>query len=183
LSALRAEQSQLVNTPEEKAERPEGDRKRESWTERNERMKTEEPEKYAEMQARREEFKAKMEQRSIDRKEFLSEVNIANMSTEQQENHARLVELTEKIDATMKLMMSGEADNSRDLRHEMFESFGELGELYTNERQYLLTETAAAVGYEGDEAALFTAHIEDIIENTSMKPPMMGGRGGRGGDK
>jgi len=187
VDALNAELAALRKKPEvqevalaENKERPEGDRKRESWTERSERMKKEEPEKYAEMQQRREDFKKKMEQRSLDRREFLAEIEVGNMSPEQQANHARLVELTDKIDATMKLMMSGQAENSHDLRHEMFESFGELGDLYTNERQYLLDQTAAAVGYEGDSAALFTEHIQDIIENTTMQHPMGGGRGGRG---
>jgi hypothetical protein len=158
------------------------DRKRESWNDRMERMKTEEPEKYAEMQQRREEFKERMTQRSNDRREFLASIKPDNMNDEQLANHARLVELTDKIDATMKLMMSGEVENTHDLRHEMYESFGEMGDLYASERQYLLEETAAAVGYKGDEAALFTAHISDIIENTTMQHPMMGGgRGGRGG--
>ncbi len=189
VEALNGELAALRKKPEAEAvelaesqEKPDEERRRESWTERNERMKTEEPEKYAEMQQRREDFKKKMEQRSNDRRSFLAEIDVANMSPEQQANHTRLVELTDKIDAAMKQMMSGEAENSHDLRREMFESFGELGELYTSERQYLLEETAAAVGYKGDAATLFTEHLQDIIENTTMQPPMMGGRGARGGD-
>jgi len=181
LAALRKKPAALAEAAVTGEERPAEERRRESWTERNERMKSEEPEKYAEMQQRREEFKTKMEQRSHDRRSFLAEIDVANMSPEQQANHTRLIELTDKIDAAMKQMMSGEAENSHEVRREMFESFGELGELYTSERQYLLEETAAAVGYKGDAAALFTAHIQDIIENTTMQPPMMGGRGARGG--
>ncbi|MDD2600953.1 MAG: hypothetical protein PHO37_17305 [Kiritimatiellae bacterium] len=157
-------------------------RGRESWNDRMERMKEEEPEQYAEMQQRREDFQKRMEQRSTDRRSFLAEVNVANMTPEQQANHTRLLELTDKIDTTMKQLMSGDGESSRDLRREMFESFGELGELYTNERQYLLEETAAAAGYTGSSAALFSEHIQAIIENTTIQPPMMGGgRGGRGG--
>lgn len=155
-------------------------RGRDSWSERLERMKQEEPEQYAEMQQRRESFQKRMEQRSTDRRSFLAEIDVANMSPEQQANHTRLLELTDKLDTAMKQMMSGDAANSRELRREMFESFGELGELYTNERQYLLEETAAAAGYTGSAAALFSEHIQSIIENTTIQPPMMGG-GGRGG--
>ncbi|MFA7172568.1 MAG: hypothetical protein WC340_04000 [Kiritimatiellia bacterium] len=157
-------------------------RGRDSWNERMERMKQEEPERYAEMQQRRESFQKRMEQRSTDRRSFLAEVDVANMSPEQQANHTRLLELTDKLDTAMQQMISGEGGNSRELRREMFESFGELGELYNNERQYLLEETAAAAGYTGNSAILFSEHIQDIIENTTIQPPMMGGgRGGRGG--
>lgn len=165
-----------------KTEKPKDERKREGWTERMERMKTEEPEKYAEMQQRREEFKARIEERKLSKQEFLDSVDTATMSDPQQENHERLVALTERVNEIMEKMMSGETENKRELRDEMRESFGELKELNSNERVYLLEETALAVGYEGAEADLFTAHLEDIIENTtlSMPGPPGGGRG-RGG--
>ena len=166
-----------------KMKKPKDKRSREGWNERIERMKKEEPEKYAEMQQRREEFKAKIEERKLSKQEFLTSVATDTMSDNQRENHERLVALTERVNEIMEKMMSGETENRRELRDEMRESFGELQELNNNERVYLLEETAIAVGYEGDEADLFTAHLEDIISNTTMQMPGPPGGRGRGGSR
>jgi len=162
-----------------KKDKKDGERKREGWSERIERMKIEEPEKYAEMQKRRDDFKSRISQRSTEGREFLAAIDISNMNDDQLANHTRLVELTDKLDGMMTQMFSGEGGSSRETRREMFSSFGELGDLYSSEREYLLQETATAVGYQGEDAALFTDHVRDIIEKTTMRP-MMGGRGGRG---
>ena len=181
LKNLRVVKSQAENA---EAEKPKEERKREGWKERMERMKKEEPEKYAEMQQRREEFKAKMEERKENKRDFLSAVDTTDMSDEQQVNHERLVALTERVNEIMEQMMSGEVENRRELRSEMHESFHELRELNDLERVYLLEQTASAVGYEGDEAALFTEHVESIIENTTMQMPgPPGGGHGRGGPR
>lgn len=178
LKNLRTAKSQAEN---KKTEKPKEKRKREGWKERMERMKKEEPEKYAEMQQNREEFKAKMEERKENKRDFLSAIDTSDMSDEQQVNHERLVALTERVNEIMEQMISGEVENRRELHSEMRESFQELNELNDLERVYLLEQTADAVGYEGDEAALFTEYVESIIENTTMQMPRPpgGGRGGR----
>lgn len=184
LAALRKRAAPQPVAVPESTEPTDAGRGRDNWNERMEKMKLEEPEQYAEMQKRREDFQKRIEQRSTDRRTFLAEIDVGNMSPEQQANHTRLLELTDKLDTAMKQMMSGEGQGSRESRREMFESFGELGELYANERQYLLEETAAAAGYTGNAAALFSEHIQSIIENTTIQPSMMGGgRGGRGGNR
>jgi len=182
IEALRAGMQMQGEPVVEKKEKNDGERKREGWSERIERMKTEEPEKYAEMQKRRDDFKSRITQRSTEGREFLAAIDISNMNDDQLANHTRLVELTDKLDGMMKQMFSGEGESSRETRREMFSSFGELGELYSSEREYLLQETATAVGYQGEDAALFTDHVRDIIEKTTMRP-MMGGRSGRGRGK
>ncbi len=165
------------------AENPKDERRREGWQARMERMKTEEPEKYAEMEQRRAEFKVRMEERKLNKQEFLESVDTATMSAVQRENHDRLVALTERVNEITEMMISGETENRRELRHEMFQSYNELRELNNNERVYLLEETARAVGYKGAAADLFTAHLEDIIQNTTMQMPgpTPGGGRGRGG--
>lgn len=180
IKTLRAE-IQMSTEPVvvEKKERKDGERKHEGWSERIERMKTEEPEKYAEMQQRRDDFKARMTQRSTEGREFLAAIDTANMNEEQLANHTRLVELTDKLDGMMQQMFSGEGGSSHEERREMFSSIGELGDLYASEREYLLQETATAVGYQGEEAALFTEHVSDIIEKTTLRPMMGGRRRGR----
>jgi hypothetical protein len=169
-----------VETREGDRERSDRDRRRESWEERIERMKKEEPERYAEMQKRREEFKTRMEERKQSKRTFYNSINTANMNPEQRETHERLVALNERVNEIGELMMSGQVENRRELYEEMHKSVDEMRELNDLERVYLLEQTANAAGYEGDDAALFTEHIESIIENTTMRFPGGRGRGGRG---
>ncbi|MDA3927296.1 MAG: hypothetical protein PF904_21710 [Kiritimatiellae bacterium] len=180
LDALRVEKEKLAVMPIEKNDNRGRDRKRESWNDRMERMKKEEPDKYAEMQERREEFKARIEERKLNKEEFLTSIKTDSMSDEQIENHERLMALTDRVNEIMENMMSGETENRHELRKEMFESFGELSELNNNERNYLLKQTATAVGYEGEEAEVFTQYVEEIIQNTTMSMPGPPGGGRRG---
>jgi hypothetical protein len=187
LAQARAPQPQAGEVPSERREGERrddrGDRGREGWEERMERMKQEEPERYAEMQKRREEFMARMEERKQSKRDFLGSVNTAGMTPEQRENYERLLALNERVNAIGELMISGQGENRDELRQEMFESLGALRDLNTLARVYLLEQTAHAAGYQGDEAALFTEHIESIIEHTTMQgpPPGIGGGGPRGG--
>ncbi len=58
-----------AETDEPRSERE--SRRRESWTDRMERMKTEEPERYAEMMKQHEDFIARMEERKQSKLDFL----------------------------------------------------------------------------------------------------------------
>jgi len=185
LEKMRADklkvETELKDDDPEKRDR----RRREGFRERMERMKTEDPERYAEMQKRREEFKKRMEEQKQNKKNFLASVSVDNMSDDQKTAHERLITLNERVNELMDLMHSDEVENRDELRKEMFESMNELRELNELERVYLLEQTANAAGYDGDEAALFTEHIESIIENTTMSgfgrhggpPPGGGGPG------
>ena len=61
-----------------------------------------------------------------------------------------------------------------------FGAMREIGELYQQERRYLLEETGRVYGEDG---AQFADYIENVIENTSVIPGMGRGfgRGPRGG--
>ena len=161
---------------EAQAERP----RRQSFEERMEQMKSENPEQYAEMQKRREEFRQSMEQRVQDRVDFLSAVETKNMNDAQKENHARLVETVARVNELMAQMAQPGAERTPEMRQQMGEAMGSLNELYGQERQYLLEETGRAVGYQGAQATEFATALQTIIDNTTMPSFGHGGRGGGG---
>ncbi|MFO7937362.1 MAG: hypothetical protein R6V06_07135 [Kiritimatiellia bacterium] len=183
LEKLRAEKIRTEEAAEDDDPHKHDRRGRGDFRERLERMKKEEPERYAEIQKRREEFKTRMEERKQNKRDFLASVSRDDMSVDQEAAHERLIYLNERVDEIMDLMYSGTAENRDELRREMFESFHELRELNDLERIYLLEQTANAVGYDGDEAALFTEHIETIIKNTSMMAPVRHGGPAPGGGR
>lgn len=176
-------------TEEQAAEAPgEPRRPREGFRERMERMKTEEPERYAEMQKRQEEFRARMRAASEARDTYLSSVDTSRMTAEQKSSHERLLAALKARDAFMERMRP-DAENplTDEERQEFFASMREIGPLMAQERRYLLEETGRAYGEEGAE---FADYIQEIFDNTSDRPPMGrgrgprfgGGRGGSGGD-
>ncbi len=169
--------AQVPETPKEE-QAPRDRSRRQSFAERMEQMKKENPEQYAEMQKRREEFRQNMEQRAVERASFLDAVDTQGMTAEQRENHDELLATVARVNELMAQIMQsdGNRDATHDLRHEMGETMGALGALYENERQYLLESTARAAGYSGDDISAFASHVQTIIQNTTMSP----GFGGRG---
>jgi hypothetical protein len=172
------EQPQTEGTAEAQEERP----RQGSWEERMERMKTEDPDGYAEMQQRRDEFRQRMEQRARDRADFLSAVDVANMKPDQRANHEKLLETVARVnELSAQMMQAGgrvRGEEGEALRQEMGESMAALGQLYDAERQYLFEATAKAAGYSGNDVSTFADHLQSIIENTTMMPGMGGRRGG-----
>ena len=158
------------------AERP----RRQSFEDRMEQMKKDNPEQYAEMQKRREEFRQSMEQRAQDRAEFIAAVDTKNMNDAQKENHARLLETVARVNDLMAQMGQPGVERTPEMRQQMGEAMGSLHELYGQERQYLLEETGRAVGYQGAQATEFAATMQAIIDNTTMPSFGHGGRGGGG---
>lgn len=170
-----------ANPPEERREdRP----RRQSFTERLEQMKTENPEQYAEFQKQREEERQSREQRAQARVSFLDTIGTQNMNPEQRENHEKLVATIAKLSEYRALMEQPGFERTPEIRQELGEAFGSLGELYGVERRYLLEETARAVGYEGGQVTEFADQMQTIIDNTTMSGfghQRGGGRDGGGG--
>lgn len=167
LAARPAEPRPAVEEPAAGTQRDERSR-RPSFTERLEQMKKENPEQYAEMQKRREEFRQTMEQRAQDRADFVSAVETRNMTDEQKENHEKLLETVAQVNELMAQMGQPDGENGAELRRQMGEAMHSLGELYGTERRFLFEETARAVGYEGDQVSAFADQMQTIIDNTTM---------------
>lgn len=175
--AERAQRPQQPQTAETSAARD----RRTSWEERMEQMRKDNPEQYAEMQRRREEFRQSVEQRVREREDFLDAVDVAGMTPEQRQNHEQLLATVARVNELMAGMMEGgrpRGEEGEAVRREMGEAMASLGQLYESERRYLLEATAKAAGYTGSDAQAFTEHIQAIYENTSMMPGGFGRRGG-----
>jgi len=159
--------------PEARAERP----PRQSFSDRLEQMKKDDPAQYAETMKRRDEFRQSMEQRAKDRAEFIAAVDTKNMDDVQKENHTKLVETVAFVNELMAQMNQPGVEHTPEMHQQMGEAMTSLGDLYAAERSYLLEETGRAVGYQGSQATEFAAQVQAIIDNTTMPR----GRGGRGG--
>ena len=153
--------------------------RRQSWKDRMEQLKKDNPAQYAEMQKRREEFRQGMEQREMDRADFLAAVDVKNMTSLQRENHEKLLATVARVNELMAQMGEPGSENSA-VRQEMGATMGLLHDLYGQERSYLLEATAKSIGYEGDEATAFAEQIQTIIDNTTMMGPHIGHGGPRG---
>lgn len=154
---------------------------RDDFRKRMEQLKKENPEQYAEMEKRREEFRQRLERQEQNRNDFFASINTQSMTDAQRENHEKLIAALAKIDALRAqreqagAQPGSEADAA--LRQSMRDSMMELGALYEQERVYLLEQAASAAGYQGDDAANFVEYIQQAVQSTTMQ----GGPGGPGG--
>ena len=154
-------------------------RRREGFEMPVDRPRNDDPGAVAERQRRREDFQQRLTKLHDDRRAFLGAVDTARMTAEQQENHARLIEALDKANAFRERLMSGDRTAlSEEERNMAFGAMREIGELYQQERRYLLEETGRVYGEDG---AQFADYIENVIENTSLMPGF--GRGARGGPR
>ena len=182
LARLASKAEEARETPDVKPNGEAGDaarqqRPRESFRDRMERMKRDEPERYAEMQKRQEEFRARMRAANEERDTYLASVDTSRMSAEQKSAHERLLTALRTRDAYMERMRP-DAENplTEEERQEAFAAMRDIGPLMDQERHYLLEETGRAYGEEG---AAFADYIQDIFDNTSPGPRMGRGRGQR----
>jgi len=159
------------------AERP----RRPSFSEQMEKMKKENPEQYAEMQKRRDEFRQSMEQKAQDRAEFIVAVDTKNMNEVQKENHEKLIATVSRVNELMAQMNQPGVEHSQEMHQQMGEAMGALGDLYTEERRFLLEETGRNVGYQGAQAGEFADQMQAVIDNTTMPNFGRHGGGNRGG--
>lgn len=159
-----------------RAERP----RRESFAERMERMRTENPEEFAAQQTRRDEMRQRMNNLVQARKDFLSAVDVKAMSPEMRENHDKLLAAVALSETMMARFGEGERPNMTDEeRRAMFETMRTVGGLYEKERRYLLEETGRALGEDG---TAFADYVQNLYDNTSLMPTFgPGRRGGRDG--
>ncbi len=164
--------------PERRPRRP-----REDAAARMERMRTENPEAFAEMEQRRSNMQQRMAELHQDRQAFLEAVDTSRMSAAQRENHEKLLVALAAANEFRLQMSSGNWGEMNDEeRAAGFQALRNIGELYEQERRYILEETGRAYGEDGTQ---FADYMENVIENTSLLPSMgrMGfGGGGRGGD-
>jgi phage terminase small subunit len=191
---------ELVDEPETASEQapPAVERKEEVVNERREpqesreammeRLKTEDPVRFAEMQK---EIQKRTEEREARRKEaekvqarkdeFFANVNIAYMSPEEQQKLATFVAQYQQLRAMSERPREEgveiDRDKERELRRSVYEMSGEI-------RTSLLKATAKEMGYSDADSTKFTEVIAEIYSST--RPDMghmMGGWRGQGGGR
>lgn len=152
-------QEVAVEEPVQPVQQSSTNRPRENFQERMERMKQENPEAYAEMQKRREEFRTRMKEAAEKRAEFFASFNQSNMTPEHKANYERLNELQAEFKAVSEARENGQEIDREALRGKMEEA----REVYGKERQYLLEDLGRTLGSDGSD---FAAAVSSIIGNT-----------------
>ena len=154
-----------------------------------ERLKKEEPERYAQITNSMAQFRRHRLERAQSKIDFLSSIDTSRMSPAMLKVHSDLQDMIEKREAVEE-KMRGFMDMTDEERREAFQEIGEIDgkirELSRAERDNLLVQTAEALGFQGDDAAEIMDTIKSIYEATDSGwgwggPGGGGRRGGRGG--
>ena len=165
---------------EESSRRERRDRPRDFRADRAdmERLKKEEPERYAQITNSMAQFRRHRLERAQSKIDFLSSIDTSRMSPAMLKVHSDLQDMIEKREAVEE-KMRGFMDMTEEERREAFQEIGD----------NLLVQTAEALGFQGDDAAEIIDTVKSIYEATDSGwgwggpggPGRRGGRGGRGG--
>ncbi|OPZ27370.1 MAG: hypothetical protein BWZ02_01673 [Lentisphaerae bacterium ADurb.BinA184] len=145
------------------------------------RLRENDPQRYQEMQTRIKEFNDRMTTALGEQEAFLSTLDAAAMSAEQQNAHTRLLAALQRMrEINEQLSADPEAADVPDLRREMFENMTVARDLLAQERQTALQDLARQLGYREQETSQFADYVNQVYESTSLPMGRMGGpRGGR----
>ena len=135
-----------------------------------ERLKKEEPERYAQITNSMAQFRRHRLERAQSKIDFLSSIDTSRMSPAMLKVHSDLQDMIEKREAVEE-KMRGFMDMTEEERREAFQEIGEID------------------GFQGDDAAEIIDTVKSIYEATDSGwgfggpggPGRRGGRGGRGG--
>lgn len=182
VAALKAENATLrrnletaPDTPEPtpKAETPQPQR-RQNWRERMEEMKKNDPERYKEEMARREQFRQAMVQARNERTNFLDSVDPSLLTAEGRATHARFIEAFNKsaeIEEKMRAAFEAGEQPSEALAAEAREVMQTLNETRSSERVALLDAIATSMGLSGTDAEDFRKLVDDVYDATGHGGP------------
>jgi hypothetical protein len=157
-----------------------------------ERLKKEEPERYAQITNSMAQFRRHRLERAQSKIDFLSSIDTSRMSPAMLKVHSDLQDMIarrEEIESKMHSIMDMTEEDRHALFGEMRETDERIRELNRFERDNLLVQTAEALGFQGDDAAEIIDTVKSIYEATDSGwgfggpggPGRRGGRGGRGG--
>lgn len=184
---LAAAASQNAEKPEPAAQEGDepgrhGRRERFNPREMMERLKTEDPERYAQMTNRMARFRQHRTEMAQSKLDFLASIDLSSQGEEAQATHSKLQSMIAKREELEEKLHSEDiSDEERDAAmQQIFSMEREMRHLYREERSNLLSEVVQELGFSGDDAADITATLSDIIEATSSHFGH-GGPGGPGG--
>lgn len=151
-----------------------------AFREELERMKREEPEKYAARTNQMAQWRQNHLNRTVKQLDWLASIDTSRMSARQREAHEKYQNLVVRREELMEKMApeSRATDVEREqTMREMHEIGRQLWELAETERDTLLRETTKSLGFSGEDAKEIVDTVKAIYRNTGM-----GGFGGpRGG--
>lgn len=179
IAALRQE---LQNTGRGNRERQAGNREQrganqETAQERMERMQREDPERYAQITARRQQ----MEERAAKRDEFFSAIDLSQLPSRQRKTVSDYQEL---LRSNQELMQSA-AQGDRESGREMWENQRAMATMSTEVRSILLEQYGRSIGATGSQLADQVNQILDMTSSGFGGAPgaTQGGRGGAQGGR
>ena len=158
----------------------EGEQK--SWAERRkerqDQWKKDNPEEYAAMQKRREEFQGKMEGAIADKSAYLVNLDTSDMTDKEKESHEELLGRIAEAWEVMNGMQEGKWPTGEQLGG-MRENYEAIRDLYAQERDYALRQVGKDIGYDKKQSAEFSTSMQEVFEKTSPTMPrgMFGSRG------
>jgi hypothetical protein len=168
--------STVTNTVEVERERPRGPG---GFMADLERMKEEDPERYASMTNRMAQFRKRMMQRTESKLETLASIDTAGWSKSQIATHEKYQELIARREELMDIIRldSGASQQERDAAFSELRQIGhELRETSAKERNTLLDKTFGELGFSGSDAAEIRETVKTIFSTTEE----WGGHGRRG---
>ncbi len=182
LEGLLAKQGVEAEKPKEEAVERDGRRGR--WPDPRaemERMKKEDPGRYAQITNRMARFRRHMLDRAQSKMDFLGSIDTSAMSAEARKTHEALQDAIERREQAMEKMQRfmDMTDEERKAAHaEMREASRLVSELGRVERDNLLLQTAEALGFRDDAAAEIVETVKGIYEATESHGFGPGGPGG-----
>lgn len=156
---------------------------------RMERLKTEDPERYAQMTNRFAQWRQAHRERQQSKLDFLGAIDTTHMSASAKATHEKLQDLIirrDEIENELQAIAPGDDESRREVFGRLMEVNREIAELNGEERKNLLNETAKILGLGDAEADALSETVQDVLEATDNGfgggPGGPGGqRGGRGG--
>lgn len=144
----------------------------ESYLERMERLKQEDPEKYKQMLSERKERYNAIEYDAAERTALLlNEVDISLMNDDELLNHEQLIGKMGQIFELTQELSSSEPGSDREIWQELGPLIGEVRPMLDMERKVILKQSFTEyLNLSNDEANKLTDHIEEIIKFTTIQP-------------
>ncbi len=144
-----------------------------------EKLKETDPERYAAMVERMNNFTKQMHENSAKQVDFMKKLDTKSMTPEQLDNHNKLQPLVARNNQLLyELTQNPEGDNASNIRREMFDNSRQMRDLLDTERSVALQQFATQLGYRSDQTAQFEEYIKYVYDMTSSNPFRGGGNRG-----
>lgn len=152
-------------------------RRNENWLET---MRTNDPERYAEFQQRREEIRQSFEQTWTQRTNYFMQRDTTSMSSQELEEYQLMITLlNETWTLTQKIQNGVPSEERREVFTAVRSNMVALTPLLENERDREFYDLAIHMGQNPTDAVAFVQYIHQITSNTTVRNlfPGMSGRG------